>query len=84
MLETVKEAQAVTGSIAVGSGGVISSYQNKVIAIAPQLLYDLTTLQKEANTQYGYTAQHTLVAVQSLYEKGAVSYPRTDSRYLPS
>jgi len=84
MLETVKEAQAVAGSIAVGSEGVISSYQNKVVAVAPQLLYDLTTLQKEANTQYGYTAQQTLAAVQSLYEKGAVSYPRTDSRYLPS
>jgi len=47
MLETVKEAQAVAGNIAVGSEGVISSYQNKVVAVAPQLLYDLTTLQKE-------------------------------------
>lgn len=45
-------------------------------------LYDLTSLQREANRQRGYTAQQTLNYVQSLYEKKLVTYPRTDSRYL--
>jgi DNA topoisomerase-3 len=45
-------------------------------------LFDLTTLQREANRRYGYTAQQTLDYTQSLYEKKLVSYPRTDSRYL--
>ena len=45
-------------------------------------LFDLTTLQREANKKLGYTAQQTLDYTQSLYEKKLVSYPRTDSRYL--
>ena len=46
------------------------------------LLYDLTTLQREANKKLGYTAQQTLDYTQSLYEKKLCSYPRTDSRFL--
>lgn len=45
-------------------------------------LYDLTTLQRECNRIYGYTAQQTLDYVQSLYEKKLATYPRTDSQYL--
>ena len=45
-------------------------------------LFDLTSLQREANKRLGYTAQQTLDYTQSLYEKKLVSYPRTDSRYL--
>ncbi len=45
-------------------------------------LYDLTTLQREANRELGFTAQQTLDYLQSLYEKRLVTYPRTDSRYL--
>ena len=45
-------------------------------------LYDLTTLQRDANRQLGFTAQQTLDYTQSLYEKKLVTYPRTDSRYL--
>ena len=48
---------------------------------APQL-YDLTNLQREANRQYGFTAQQTLDYAQSLYEKKLITYPRTDSRFL--
>lgn len=48
----------------------------------PPKLYDLTTLQREANRAYGYTAQQTLDYLQSLYEKKLATYPRTDSRYL--
>ena len=50
----------------------------------PPKLYDLTTLQREANRLYGYTAKQTLDYAQSLYEKKLLTYPRTDSRYLTS
>ena len=48
----------------------------------PPKLYDLTTLQREANHIFGYTAKQTLDYAQSLYEKKLLTYPRTDSRYL--
>ena len=50
----------------------------------PPKLYDLTTLQREANRIFGYTAKQTLEYAQSLYEKKLLTYPRTDSRYLTS
>ncbi len=50
----------------------------------PPKLYDLTTLQREANRMFGYTAKQTLDYAQSLYEKKLLTYPRTDSRYLTS
>ena len=50
----------------------------------PPKLYDLTTLQREANRLFGYTAKQTLDYAQSLYEKKLLTYPRTDSRYLTS
>ena len=46
------------------------------------LLYDLTTLQKEANSQHGFTAEHTLSIAQKLYEAKHITYPRTSSRYI--
>ena len=49
---------------------------------SPPALYDLTTLQREANRELGFTAQQTLDYLQSLYEKCLVTYPRTDSRFL--
>lgn len=49
----------------------------------PPLLYDLTTLQKDANAKHGYTAEQTLDLVQKLYEAKLVTYPRTSSRYIP-
>ena len=48
----------------------------------PPALYDLTTLQREANRELGFTAQQTLDYLQALYEKRLVTYPRTDSRFL--
>ena len=48
----------------------------------PSLLYDLTSLQRDANRMLGFTAQQTLDNAQALYEKKLVTYPRTDSRYL--
>ena len=50
--------------------------------VQPPKLYDLTTLQRDANRILGYTAQETLDAAQSLYEKKLITYPRTDSQYL--
>ena len=49
----------------------------------PPLLYDLTTLQKEANSHYGLTAEQTLAIAQKLYEAKLITYPRTSSRYIP-
>ena len=60
----------------------VKSVERKEKSENPPLLYDLTTLQREANRQLGYTAQQTLDYVQALYEKRLCTYPRTDSRYL--
>ena len=51
-------------------------------SVAPPKLYDLTTLQRDANRIFGFTAKQTLEYTQSLYEKKLVTYPRTDSQYL--
>lgn len=61
---------------------VVKTVERKDKAEQPPKLYDLTTLQREANRLHGYTAQQTLDYIQSLYEKKLCTYPRTDSRYL--
>ena len=61
---------------------VIESVETKEKLEKPSLLYDLTSLQRDANRILGFTAQQTLDYTQSLYEKKLVTYPRTDSRYL--
>lgn len=61
---------------------VIRRIEHKQRTENPPLLYDLTTLQRDANRYLGYTAQQTLEYAQSLYEKRLLTYPRTDSRYL--
>lgn len=65
-----------------GQGALVLSVEKQVKAVQPPRLYDLTTLQRECNRIYGYTAQQTLDYVQSLYEKKLATYPRTDSQYL--
>lgn len=60
----------------------VSSVRKEKKAVNPPKLYDLTTLQREANRSFGYTAQQTLDLVQSLYEKKLLTYPRTDSQFL--
>lgn len=65
-----------------GASAVVKKVERKKRKEKPPLLYDLTTLQREANKLLGYTAQQTLDYTQSLYEKKLVTYPRTDSRYL--
>lgn len=61
---------------------VAKSVERKEAAQEPPLLYDLTTLQKEANTKLNFSADKTLSIAQSLYEKKVMSYPRTGSRYI--
>ncbi|KXL53678.1 DNA topoisomerase 3 [Anaerotignum neopropionicum] len=61
---------------------VVTSIENKEKAEKPPKLYDLTTLQREANRKLGFTANQTLEYIQSLYEKKLCTYPRTDSRFL--
>lgn len=65
-----------------GSKVTISSVKREVKTDKAPKLYDLTTLQREANKAFGYTAQQTLDYTQSLYEGKLVTYPRTDSQYL--
>ena len=60
----------------------VKSVERKEAAQEPPLLYDLTTLQKEANTKLNFSADKTLSIAQSLYEKKVMSYPRTGSRYI--
>lgn len=64
------------------SSAIVTHIERKQKTEETPLLYDLTTLQKEANTRYGYTADQTLALAQSLYEKGLITYPRTGSRYI--
>jgi len=65
-----------------GKTAAAVSVKRQEKSAAPPKLYDLTTLQREANRLYGYTAQQTLDYVQALYEKALSTYPRTDSRFL--
>ncbi len=78
------EAEAIVARIA-GRDGVVKKVQRKQTKERPPLLYDLTTLQKEANKRFGFTAQHALDLLQGLYERHKLlTYPRTDSRHLSS
>ena len=61
---------------------MVESVETKEKLEKPPLLYDLTSLQRDANRILGFTAQQTLDYTQNLYEKKLVTYPRTDSRYL--
>jgi DNA topoisomerase III len=76
------EADAIAAKC-LGQPGSITEEKTPKTQIAPQL-YDLTTLQREANSRFGLSAKRTLQLAQALYEKHKVlTYPRTDSRYLP-
>ena len=68
-----------------GAPGTVASVERREQSEAPPLLYDLTSLQRDANRRFGFAASRTLRAAQSLYEdKKALTYPRTSSRYLPA
>jgi DNA topoisomerase-3 len=68
-----------------GQPGTITKLEKKEERESPQLLYDLTSLQRHANTLFGFSARRTLAAAQKLYEEHkAITYPRTNSRFLTS
>ncbi|CAN5542056.1 type IA DNA topoisomerase [soil metagenome] len=76
------EAQKVVDE-ARGEPGLVTKLERKEERESPQLLYDLTSLQRHANTRHGFSARRTLAAAQKLYEEHkALTYPRTSSRFL--
>jgi DNA topoisomerase III len=81
-LGTEDEAKAIVEACT-GRPGDVTKLEKKEERERPQLLYDLTSLQRHANTFYGFSARRTLAAAQRLYEEHkAVTYPRTNSRFL--
>ena len=80
---TKAEAEAIAAAAKGGTGEVVLAETIRKHELPPQL-YDLTSLQRDANRLLGFTADKTLKTAQSLYEtRKALTYPRTDSRYLP-
>jgi DNA topoisomerase III len=81
-LGTEDEAKAIVDACT-GQPGDITKLEKKEERERPQLLYDLTSLQRHANTFYGFSARRTLAAAQRLYEEHkTITYPRTNSRFL--
>ena len=80
-IPAMEDAQAIRNACD-GQQAVCVSLVREKKTEKPPKLYDLTTLQREANRVFGYTAKQTLDYAQSLYEKKLLTYPRTDSRYL--
>ena len=76
------DAEALLTSCRKEACAVVQDAERKEKSENPQQLYDLTTLQRDANRLLGFTAQQTLNYAQSLYEKRLITYPRTDSRFL--
>ena len=82
-LKEKADAEAIAGAVRGKTGRVVQAETIRKKEAPPQL-YDLTSLQRDANRMLGFTADKTLKTAQSLYEKHkALTYPRTDSRYLP-
>jgi DNA topoisomerase III len=83
-IATAQEAEAIVEAVRGQRGAITKLDKTKRTEKSP-LLYDLTSLQREANTRYGFSARRTLSAAQRLYEEHkALTYPRTSSRYLTS
>lgn len=77
-----EDAQAIAARVRGQQASVLEATREHK-SVPPPLLYDLTTLQREANAQFGFTAKKTLETAQKLYEQHKLlTYPRTDSRYL--
>jgi DNA topoisomerase-3 len=83
-LKTADEAAAIVAAVR-DQTGEITKLETTIKREKSPLLYDLTSLQRDANTRFGYSARRTLGAAQRLYEEHkALTYPRTNSRFLPS
>ena len=76
------EAEKLAAECRAAGTAVVTKAERKEKVEKPPALYDLTSLQRDANRLLGFTAKQTLDYTQSLYEKKLVTYPRTDSRYL--
>ena len=81
--EDKNKAEALFLQLKGNKSVVITKVECKEKTEEPPLLYDLTTLQKDANVKYGLTAEQTLSIAQKLYEAKVITYPRTSSRYIP-
>lgn len=77
-----KEKAGELADICKNANAIVTAVVREEKKIAAPKLYDLTSLQREANRLYGFTAKQTLEYAQSLYENKLLTYPRTDSRYL--
>jgi DNA topoisomerase-3 len=83
-LPSAEEADVIVAAVR-DQPGEITKLEKSTKKERPPLLYDLTSLQRDANTRYGFSARRTLAAAQRLYEEHkALTYPRTNSRFLPS
>src|SRR5215208_3968316 len=81
-LATAEEAEAIVAAVRGTTGTITKLEKSRKTERAP-LLYDLTSLQRDANTRFGFSARRTLAAAQRLYEEHtALTYPRTNSRFL--
>ena len=80
-IDEKEKADGIAGACRNGQA-LITSVLKEEKAAAPPKLYDLTTLQRDANRLFGFTAKQTLEYTQSLYEKKLATYPRTDSQFL--
>ena len=81
-IDREEDAQSIAARVK-GQEGVVTEAKREKKSVPPPQLYDLTTLQREANAQFGFTAKKTLATAQKLYEQHKLlTYPRTDSRYL--
>ena len=80
-IDNKTEAENVAGACRNGQA-LVTSVEKEEKTVSPPKLYDLTTLQRDANRLFGFTAKQTLEYTQSLYEKKMCTYPRTDSQYL--
>lgn len=77
-----EEAAELLAALCDGSTAVVTQMQKECKKAFPPKLYDLTSLQREANRYFGYTAKRTLDMLQELYEEKLVTYPRTDSQFV--
>lgn len=75
-------AEETIARMQVGMNATVKNVEAKETKEQPPLLFDLTSLQQDANKKYGYSADQTLSIAQTLYEKKVITYPRTGSRYI--
>ena len=80
--EVREEAEAILGDVPEGTAAVVTGVEKKLKKMPPPQLHNLGELQKDANRRFGMTADRVLEVAQGLYEKKAITYPRSSSRYL--